>query len=510
MQNTFSTKRNKFLSINSTANRELVCTVCSKPKIYETLNAFRRHFNKCQSKETDSVNLGEPSSSAAITPETDNMSMQMEFILESPQNFYSKCTSDNSEDDIPNNGESADFNVESDVLNLDAEMEAVFIGANPIAATMNVYLDGDSSTQTFYHQENNTECFSEYISPFKSKAAFILHVLFHSNEDLSSERSIKKIMFAIEKLDFTKPDAKNEIPVFPTTTCTAVNRKGQCHEFSINKPSEYIRHILACPGKTAQMSSLSDFTENQWLNLNQGTKFKIRLPRDRLMKVVICSLNLYSDDTSGNFSKQYNKYNSYLIYFAVISLEMLSLIVDDFVELEKGIVMYSKDHDEDVLVVAPLLLFMGDNPWQSQLAMHSKTLRKHFCRKCHLEAPQSTQKDNTAEISYLPGNHNGAEKITKEFLYAFVTVNTDSELYKHRCDLNYSKNGSKEFLRLEAFDAIKNMPVEILHTIPLGLSQYLVTYLFKFSRMSTAEMARLEPALSSYRVCKSYSRRFRN
>ncbi|KAL0081013.1 hypothetical protein J3Q64DRAFT_1838260 [Phycomyces blakesleeanus] len=189
---------------------------------------------------------------------------------------------------------------------------------------------------------------------------------------------------------------------------------------------------------------------------------------------------------------------------------MLPLIVDDFVELEKGIVMYSKDHDEDVLVVAPLLVFMGDNPWQSQLAMHSKTLRKHFCRKCHLEAPQSTQKDNTAEISYLPGNHNGAEKITKEFLYAFVTVNTDSELYKHRCGLNYSKNGSKEFLRLEAFDAIKNMPIEILHTIPLGLSQYLVTYLFKFSRMSTAEIARLEPALSSYRVCKSYNRRFRN
>ncbi|KAL0081012.1 hypothetical protein J3Q64DRAFT_1838259 [Phycomyces blakesleeanus] len=147
---------------------------------------------------------------------------------------------------MSSNGESADFNVESDVLNLDAEMEAVFIGANPIAATMNVYLDGDSSTQTFYHQENNTECFSEYISPFKSKAAFILHVLFHSNKDLSSERSIKKIMFAIEKLDFTKPDA-------------VIN---------------YHLHILACPGKTAQMSSLSDFTENQWLNLNQGTKYK--------------------------------------------------------------------------------------------------------------------------------------------------------------------------------------------------------------------------------------------
>ncbi|KAL0073089.1 hypothetical protein F4703DRAFT_1746592 [Phycomyces blakesleeanus] len=250
------------------------------------------------------------------------------------------------------------------------------------------------------------------------------------------------------------------------------------------------------------------------------------------MKVVICPLNLYSDDTSGNSSKQYNKYNSYLMYFAAMPLEvrnnqenvmfistsnhvlnaveMLPPIVDDFVELEKGIVMYSKDHDEDVLVVAPLLLFMGDNPWQSQLAMHSGTSGKHFCRKGHLEAPRSTQKDNMPEISYLPVDHNGAEKRTKEFLNAFATANTDSKLYKHECDLNYSKNGSKEFLRLEAFDATNDMPVEILHTILLGLSQYLVTYLLKFSKMSTAEMARLESALSSYRVCKSYSRRFRN
>ncbi|OAD67256.1 hypothetical protein PHYBLDRAFT_63748 [Phycomyces blakesleeanus NRRL 1555(-)] len=262
--------------------------------------------------------------------------------------------------------------------------------------------------------------------------------------------------------------------------------------------------------KTAQMSSLSDFTESQWLNLNQGTKFKIRLPRGGLMKVVICPLNLYSDNTSGNSSKQYNKYNSYLMYFVAMPLEMLPPIVDNFVELEKGIVMYSKDYGEDVLVVAPLLLFMGDNPWQLQLAMHSETSGKHFCRKCHLETPQSTQKDNTSEIPYLPVDHNSAEKRTKEFLNAFVTANTDSELYKHGCDLNYSKNGSKEFLRLEAFDATKDMPIEILHIILLGLSQYLVNYLLKFSKMSTAEMARLESALSSYRVCKNYSRKFRN
>ncbi|KAL0091147.1 hypothetical protein F4703DRAFT_1914244 [Phycomyces blakesleeanus] len=212
MQNIFSTKRNKFLSINSTANREFVCTICPKLKTYKILNGLRRHFNKCHPKKTKKYER---------IPLRRN-----------------KCNSDDSENDIPHdqpcddlldqyfcddeevmssNGKGADFNVESDVLVYDTEMKAVFMGANPIAATMNAYLDGDNNTQTFYHQENNADDFSGYTSPFKSKAAFILHVLFHGDEDLSSERFIKKIMFAMEKLleaceeageklDFLKPD----------------------------------------------------------------------------------------------------------------------------------------------------------------------------------------------------------------------------------------------------------------------------------------------------------------
>ncbi|KAL0080206.1 hypothetical protein F4703DRAFT_1958173 [Phycomyces blakesleeanus] len=253
----------------------------------------------------------------------------------------------------------------------------------------------------------------------------------------------------------------------------------------------FLRYNLSVSSYLSEIvyDTLVGIQSQLWLNTFFVERFKIRLPRGGLMKMVICLLNSYSDDTSENSSKQYNKYNSYLTHFAVMPLEvrnnqenamfistsnhmlnaveMLPPIVNDFVKLEKGIVIYSNDYDEDFLIVASLLLFMGDNPWQLQLAMHSGTLGKHFCRKY-------------------------------------------SELYKHGCDLNYSKNSSNEFLRLEAFDATKYMPIEILHIIPLGLSQYLVTCLLKFSRMSTAEMARLESAMSSYRVCKSYSRRFRN
>ncbi|OAD67257.1 hypothetical protein PHYBLDRAFT_151508 [Phycomyces blakesleeanus NRRL 1555(-)] len=100
---------------------------------------------------------------------------------------------------MSSDGESTEFDIESDVLGHDTETNAAFIGTNPIAVIMNAYLDIYSNTQTFYHQENNAESFSGYISPLKSKAVFILHVLFYGNENLSSERSIKKIMFAMEK-----------------------------------------------------------------------------------------------------------------------------------------------------------------------------------------------------------------------------------------------------------------------------------------------------------------------
>ncbi|OAD67395.1 hypothetical protein PHYBLDRAFT_151647 [Phycomyces blakesleeanus NRRL 1555(-)] len=167
---------------------------------------------------------------------------------------------------------------------------------------------------------------------------------------------------------------------------------------------------------------------------------------------------------------------------------MLPPIVNDLISLEKGIEMYSEDHGEVVLVVAPLLLFMGDNPHQSQLAMHKRTSVKKFCRKCLIPSPRIEQGSIPDTPPYSPVDHRGSEERMRDFLCAFANANSQSELYLNGCELSYIKNGSEEFLRLKAFDPTKDMP----------------------KMLTTSEKGRLQEALNSYKSCKSYSRTFRN
>ncbi|KAL0081014.1 hypothetical protein J3Q64DRAFT_1758499 [Phycomyces blakesleeanus] len=174
---------------------------------------------------------------------------------------------------------------------------------------------------------------------------------------------------------------------------------------------------------------------------------------------------------------------------------MLPPIIDDLVRLEKGIEIYPEDHGEVVLIVAPLLLFMGDNPRQSQLAMHKGTSAKKFCQKCLIPSPHIEQGSIPDAPPYSPFDHCGSEERTRDFLYAFANVNSQSELYLN----GYIKNGSEEFLRLEAFDPTKDMHVEILHIIPLGLTKYLMTFLWKQKMLTTSEKGRLQEALNSYK-----------
>ncbi|KAL0072913.1 hypothetical protein F4703DRAFT_1945538 [Phycomyces blakesleeanus] len=484
-----------------------------------------------------------------------------------------------------------------------------------------------------------------------------------------------------KRLDFPKPDAvinfylraKNEDPVFKTSPVEDTNRKSKVHEFSINKPSEYIKHILAIPGKTSQLSALPDFTENQRLNPNQGNKWKedpliqhsmltfeesdywvgnvvevqgcsnrfllekfftengssyanafqvygghgpflnhpddayfwscgkstnfaVFVPKykmevnkflsivqkdsgsgsffgfgfpvsscyteiiDRalvgvkfrlwsntsniedfkriiagtsdLMKVVICQLNMYSDDTSGNDSKQYNAYDSYLLYFAAMALEernkrentlfvctsnhilnaveMLPPVADDLVVSEKGIEMYSEDLGEYVSLVTPLLLFMGDNPSQSQPAMHKGTSSKCLCRRCIFPSPRLVRKHITGALRFFPVDHFSWPHRSKNFLSAFASSDNQSDVYKCSHSFGYIKNGSEEFFRLKAFDQTKDMPFEILHMIPLGFIECLFIFLWKQPVLTAVQKDSLQREMASYRSCKSYNRTFRN
>ena len=116
-------------------------------------------------------------------------------------------------------------------------------------------------------------------------------------------------------------------------------------------------------------------------------------------------LTLFSDDTSGK-SKKWHKFESWYLLFAglprqangwhvninfvccsdsISSLDMARPISEDLARLEnEGVEMYDAQSQEKVLVVAPLMLIICDNPHASELVNHLGSAANKFCRICEV------------------------------------------------------------------------------------------------------------------------------
>ena len=144
----------------------------------------------------------------------------------------------------------------------------------------------------------------------------------------------------------------------------------------------------------------------------------------RLMKkaagrpVVMVPLILYSDDTSGNKSKKWHLFKSWSVLLAglpretnsqltnihflswsdkVSVLEMAEPITNELVHLEReGTEVYDAHLQCNVLVMAPVLCAICDNPRASEMVNHMKGASIKFCRICNVR----NQHLNTHSLLY--------------------------------------------------------------------------------------------------------------
>lgn len=125
-------------------------------------------------------------------------------------------------------------------------------------------------------------------------------------------------------------------------------------------------------------------------------------------KVRIVPINLFTDDTSGNSSKKWNKFDSCSLVPAALSLEgknkrenfhlicvhnrltaleMLPSIVQDLKQLEEGIAT----SQSMVLVFAPLHLISADNPRHAEIFCIKARASMYPCRKCFFEEKKANE-----------------------------------------------------------------------------------------------------------------------
>lgn len=122
--------------------------------------------------------------------------------------------------------------------------------------------------------------------------------------------------------------------------------------------------------------------------------------------MVTIPLELYSEDTSGNRSKKWNCFNLWCLLLAGLSkaqnaklknihfltcsniaspLEMAIPIVRDLLMLEEeGLIAYDAFNKQDVLMVAPIICSLADNPRASELLNHMGSAARKYCRICYV------------------------------------------------------------------------------------------------------------------------------
>ncbi|KAH9809978.1 hypothetical protein DFH28DRAFT_1185950 [Melampsora americana] len=232
---------------------------------------------------------------------------------------------------------------------------------------------------------------------------------------------------------------------------------------------------------------------------------------------------LYSDDTSGNVSKKWNKHMSifltlaglppkmtnqeYHIHFLATSncasaLELLDEVVDDV--NSEGFITYDYEAGTEVLVMVVALCHLGDGPMHAEISNTTNPANTLTpCRICDLRvitpkrdwALTRTRTNDLWTLAQMPRTKAAVETEAHKFglrdpmLEFFIKkvqnaykLQQDPEIVRQLCEGLTHQLGVHMFnpmLRLQGFDGHKDTPVETLHVVLLGITKYLFRDMMK-------------------------------
>eukprot|EP00731_Ephydatia_muelleri_P000871 Em0001g871a len=252
-------------------------------------------------------------------------------------------------------------------------------------------------------------------------------------------------------------------------TNSSANKEGQYHPFGLSNLT-FVSHTLRCmfpalpsvstmvsyrlPGYRAPEKELAEMFSHP---------LKTRSIMCGSLPVFMVPLIIFSDDTSGNRSKVWNKFDSWCfllaglrqkdnaqfcnIHFICTSnqvpvMEMTHPLVDQLLELERGIVVFDAQLNTNALILAPVICFLCDNPRAAEICSHlgSGTLR--FCRICRVDHTNSLtgiceerkRSSTIQEVQLIRSAHTQAERKRLRTLYG--TSEKENHLLQLPVDLH--------------------------------------------------------------------------
>ncbi|KAI8449885.1 hypothetical protein BY996DRAFT_8556781 [Phakopsora pachyrhizi] len=191
-------------------------------------------------------------------------------------------------------------------------------------------------------------------------------------------------------------------------------------------------------------------------------------------------LNFYSDYTSGNVSKQWNKHISIFMSLAGLPPKLSNQEFNIFFVATSNIatalelaapVSFDYSLQEHVLVLPVVLLFMADLPMHAEITSTMQTnVSLQPCRICKLKAKNKKEKATGTYVDNFigckPNGYNTVMKVIQEDQDTRLVFNI-KKIHEEMTQQLFNP-----FFELKGFDGHKDTPVEVLHVAKYLIQHY--------------------------------------